>query len=83
LGRGAHVQSRCLHGLKVVMWVTLKMLSFECKPLQKKILTHTENILGENPNSHNKQDLWFYVVIKHGWVSMVGILWMNMEEVKL
>ncbi len=40
LGRGAHAQSRYLHGLKVVMWVTLKMLSFECKPLEEKKL-HT------------------------------------------
>jgi hypothetical protein len=43
LGSGAHVQSRYLHGLKVVMWVTLKMLSFECKPLEKKSYTHQKD----------------------------------------
>ncbi len=47
-----------------------KTLSLECRPLDKTIVTHVRNILGENLNNRKKKDLKFCITMdpKQGWV---------------
>jgi hypothetical protein len=56
----ANVQSKLLTWLEnsCTMFIE-KTLSLECRPLDKTIVTHVKNILGENLNNHKKNDLKF------------------------
>jgi hypothetical protein len=40
-----------------------KTLSLECRPLDKTIVTHVRNILGENLNNRKKKDLKFCITM--------------------
>jgi hypothetical protein len=73
---GFNVQPRFPTWLEILFWCSLKVLTFEYRPIDKTISTRVGKIMGEDPNNHKRWDPRFCIMInlKHGWVLIVSIV---------
>ncbi len=51
------------HGLKILVWSSLKTLQLKYKPLEKTIVAHVKNILCEDLNNHKRKDPRFCIAM--------------------
>jgi hypothetical protein len=70
---------KCIHGLKIPIWCTLRMLPLEFRPMKQRIMTFVSEVFGKDLVNCKWRDPRFCIAMnpKWRWVPTIDILGLN------